>query len=257
MNTPKCVFLLFIYLWLTPSVVTAGKPLAHKTALKQFPATLHHINTQRKAFHKKYQQARTANQRQAILAQAEAFIVDQVINNITPAWLGMPWTMAIIKDGLKPNARIPYEKGKGVSCSWFVVSLLENAGLNLGNPSGFAGTIAVHLQRSLSPEKKDFKRIFNASPRQLEKRMMKWGDGLYIIGLNCHIGFVHVQGQKVTFIHSNYTHPTQVLAEPLINSEAISLSEDTGYVVTALFKDNRLLHHWLTGQKLFFRGPRK
>ena len=87
--------------------------------------------------------------------------------------------------------------------------------------------------------------------------MVKWGDGLYVIGLNCHIGFLHVEGDRVTFIHSSYTSPYEVVMEPVETSDAISMSEEAGYVVSALFKDNRLIHSWLTGTKVYFNGPKK
>jgi hypothetical protein len=239
------------------AVIAQNLSEEHTGALTQFEKTQKEIAQKRRSLLNKYKSAQTAGQRRAILKEAEVYIANRFYTDIAPAWLGTPWTMAVINDGLQPNARVPHEEGKGVSCSWFVVSALENMGLRIGNPGGFAGTIAVHLQRSLSPHKKDFKRFYHVSPTDLKKRMVKWGDGLYIVGLNCHIGFLHVSGNAVTFIHSNYTSPQEVLMEPIDESDAIAFSEDAGYVVSALFKDNRLIHHWLTGTKVYFNGPRK
>lgn len=42
---------------------------------------------------------------------------------------------------------------------------------------------------------------------------------------------------------------------PLEDSDAIAYSEDAGYVVSALFKDNCLIHQWLTGTGVIFNGP--
>ncbi|MBN2340467.1 MAG: hypothetical protein JXX29_12545 [Deltaproteobacteria bacterium] len=252
----KFIHIVFILVLYFP-VSSAAKPLSQSAALARFEQTRAEIDTQRNILLKKYRNARSVAERGAVHREAEKYIAGVFYNYIAPAWLGMPWTMAVIDDGLKPDARIPYEKGKGISCSWFVVSALENMGVKFGNPRGFAGTIAVHLQQSLSPQKKDLKRFFHVSPDQLKKKFIKWGDGLYIIGLNCHVGFVHVQGNIVTFIHADYTNPMQVVMEPIEVSEAIELSEEAGYVVSALFKDDRLIHHWLTGTKVYFNGPRK
>lgn len=239
-------------------VSAAAAPLSHDVALAQFSKTLEEIELERRRFHERLKQAKSSEKRREIYREAEKYIVQQIYTRIAPAWLGMPWTMAVIDDGLRPDAETPFEKGKGVSCSWFVVSVLKNAGLKLGNPRAFAGTIALHLQRSLSPAPKDLKRIFHVTPAELEKRLSQWGDGLYIIGLNCHVGFVHVKGDNVTFIHSNYTAPMQqVRMEPLAESEAIALSQRAGYVVSVLFKDTRLIHRWLAGTKVYFNGPRK
>ncbi|MBN2716260.1 MAG: hypothetical protein JXX14_10425 [Deltaproteobacteria bacterium] len=249
------------WLWFTVTLVGAqahaAEPLCHADALREFEHTQREVAQTRQVLLKKYRKAKNNTERQAVLDEGERFIAKQFYTKIAPAWMGTPWTMAVINDGLKPDARAPHEKDKGVSCSWFVVSVLENLGLRIGNPSGFAGTIAIHLQRSLSPQKKDLRRFFHKTPAQLREQMIRWGNGLYIIGLNCHIGFLYVDGDNVTFIHSSYTAPYKVVMEPIEASDAIALSEAAGYVVSALFKDNRLIHHWLTGTRVYFNGPRK
>ena len=193
-------------------------------------------------------------ERRSIRLEAREFAVDAIANDIVPAWLGTTWTMAVIRDGLKPNARRPGQEGAGISCSWFVVRVLENAGLRFANNNAFAGTIAVHFQRALAPKKKDLHRYWNVTPAQLKERFVTLGDGLYVIGLNCHIGFVHVDGGRVRFLHSSYVDPYEVVIEELETSDAILLSEDAGYVVSPLFQDNRLIDYWITGAKVPFSG---
>ena len=191
-------------------------------------------------------------ERRSIRQGAREFAVDAIANDIVPAWLGTPWTMAAIKDGLKPNARRPGQEGRGISCSWFVVRVLENAGLKFANNNDFAGAIAVHFQRALAPRKKDLHRYWNVTPTQLKKRFVKHGDGLYVIGLNCHIGIVHVDGGRVRFLHSSYVDPYEVVIEELETSDAILFSQDVGYVVSPLFQDSRLIDYWITGAEVPF-----
>jgi len=72
-----------------------------------------------------------------------------------------------------------------------------------------------------------------------------------VIGLNCHVGFVRVKPGGVWFIHSDYVEPEiGVRAESLATSAAISNSRGTGYWVTPLFQDDRLIGHWLTGRSV-------
>jgi hypothetical protein len=192
--------------------------------------------------------------RAAVRDEARRYVVDAMVEQIFPRWLGMPWTMAVIRDGLKPDARVPWEKGRGVSCSFFVTSTLENAGLRLAGRRVFAGAVSLPVQRSLSPRKRDLRRWHGIGPAGLKRKMLAWGDGLYIVGLNCHIGYIVVRDRDVRFVHSSYTEPFEVVDEPLVDAAAIAYSP--GYVVTALFRDDRLIDYWLTGRRVPFQKSR-
>jgi len=75
--------------------------------------------------------------------------------------------------------------------------------------------------------------------------------GLYLIGLNCHSGFVVIEDHKVRFVHSNYVDPEKgVVDEPLAESEAIANSQEVGYWATPLFQDDRLIEFWLSGEQV-------
>jgi hypothetical protein len=115
----------------------------------------------------------------------------------------------------------------------------------------FAGAVSLPVQRSLSPRKQDMRRWHGIGPQKLRQRMLDWGEGLYIVGLNCHIGYIVVRDGDVRFVHSSYTEPYQVVDEPLVEAAAIDYSP--GYVVTALYRDDRLIDYWLTGRRVPFK----
>jgi hypothetical protein len=230
-----------------PVVPCSDGPVVN--AADDFDALLARIEARRAELRARFE-AGDRQQREQVREAARRFVVDSIVEDIFPAWIGMPWTMAVIRDGLKPDARVPGEPGKGVSCSFFVVSVLENAGLGLAGRRTFAGAVALPVQRSLSPRKQDLRRWHGIGPAGLEQKMRAWGDGLYVVGLNCHIGFIVVRGGRVRFVHSSYTEPYEVVDEPLVESAAIEFSP--GYVVTALFRDARLIDHWLTGRRVPF-----
>ena len=75
------------------------------------------------------------------------------------------------------------------------------------------------------------------------------------MGLNCHIGFIVVKGNKARFVHASYVDPWMVVDERLAKAEAIENSEKSGYVVTTLFQDEYLIEHWLTGEPVPFQKP--
>jgi len=223
-----------------------------------FSQTLEGIQKQRESLHARWKRApRNApdgrDTKALVIQESQTFLMRTIIDDIVPAWHGMPWTMAVILDGLKPDAAYPFEPGKGISCSWFVVSVLENLGFKFKSKRKFAGSIAIELQRSLAANKKEIHRYFGHSPTKLKKKLIGLGDGIYIIGLNCHIGFVTVDRGKVLFHHSSYVEPYIVVTEELEKSQAISLSEDAGYVVSPL-TTRHLTLKWLAGQPLKFKG---
>ena len=218
-----------------------------------FERTLAEIEMARKNFQRRLNKASCRQEKDAVRAEARQYVVQAIVEKIIPAWLGVPWTMAVIDDGLQPNATVPFEAGKGISCSWFLVSVLRNAGLRFVSPRAFAGSIAVHFQYALSPRDADLHRFFHVTPSRLAEKIASLGDGLYVIGLNCHIGFVHVAGDRVRILHSSYISPATVVIEPLIESPAVSASQEAGYVVSPLFQDIRLIDYWLTGNKVPFK----
>jgi hypothetical protein len=211
------------------------------------------IETARRDFHRKWMGASSGHGRNVVRREARQYLVWAIVEQIVPAWLGMPWTMAVIQDGLKPDAAFPFEAGKGISCSWFLVSVLRNAGLRFQSPRAFAGSIAVQFQYALAPRDADIHRFFNVSPDRLAKKIAALGEGLYVIGLNCHIGFVYVRGDRVEILHSSYITPARVVVEPVAQSPVIAASEKAGYLVSPIFQDTRLIDHWLTGTKVRFQ----
>ncbi|MCP4680362.1 MAG: hypothetical protein GY854_33725 [Deltaproteobacteria bacterium] len=218
-----------------------------------YVALLEKIEDKRSSLYTRFKKAKGFDAKNKVRQEAQSFVVRAIVEDIIPKWLGMPWTLAVIKDGLKPNAAYPFEKGRGISCSWFMVSVLRSVGLRFVNKRDFADTISIHFQYAMSPRKKDIHRYFNTSPDHLEEKLKKLDNGLYVIGLNCHIGFLHITDGRVNFLHSSYTSPQQVVIEPLAKSEAIVLSESAGYVVSPLFQDTRLVDYWLSRTKLPFQ----
>jgi hypothetical protein len=230
---------------------TEGSPIAVTQAVQpggeeSFEDLIGSIETKRVALSSRWDEA-SGEERDRVRQEARSFVVDAIVEDILPAWHGTPWTMYAVKDGLKPDAKVPGEKGKGVSCSYFIASVLTNAGLRLESRSAFAGAIALHIQRSLAPEK-ELHRYWSTTPEELGGRMRDLGDGLYLVGLNCHIGFTVVRGESVRFVHSSYLDPWMVVDEDLSDSAAIAASEKSGYVVTSLFADDELVEAWLEGR---------
>ncbi len=221
-----------------------ARATCQQDAPDDFDATLARIEKTRSDLARRYAIARTPKVKRAVRAEARVFVVRALTGDIFPAWLGTPWHM-----GQDDDAAVPHEKGKRVSCSYFVTAALQNVGLALDDRRRWAESAALHIQRSLAPRVADLHRYFSIPPAELAERLARLPKGLYVIGLNCHVGFVRVAADGVWFIHSDYVEPdVGVRIEPLAESAAIASSQSTGYWVTPVFQDDRLIEYWLTGR---------
>jgi hypothetical protein len=157
--------------------------------------------------------------------------------------MGTPWGL-----GPRSTADRPHHAGMVVGCSYFVTGVLENAGLRLESRTRFAQAPSALMQRALSPAPRDLHRFGGMEPAALERRIAALGDGVYIVGLNIHTGFLVVREGKVRVVHASYAPPQEVVDEPLASSAVIHYSRGRGYVVTPLFRDDRLIDFWLRGR---------
>jgi hypothetical protein len=223
-----------------------------KQAIARHDAAVARIASEREALASRYTRATTASEQAEIRAQARRLLEHTIIEEVFPAWLGMPWGM-----GSDSTATRPHEPNMKVGCSYFVTSVLLSVGVELENRYTFAQAPAIHIQRSLAPDEESLHTYFSIPADRLRDRIAALGDGLYIIGLDTHVGFVVVREGEVRFVHASYTEDRVVTDELLVDATAIDNSRPKGYFVTPLFQDGRLVDLWLRGQVVPFQklGP--
>lgn len=79
-------------------------------------------------------------------------------------------------------------------------------------------------------------------------RVQRMGSGLYIVGLDNHVGFILVEGGRSSFVHSTYLKPTCVTAEGAVTSPALIASRYR--VVGKISGDPELLRKWVLGERI-------
>jgi hypothetical protein len=175
-------------------------------------------------------------------ARAKQELERGIVEDLLPAWLGTKWAFHGTADA--PGAP------QGIACGYFVATILEHAGLRLESRRRFGQATALAIERALVPSPKALHRIFSVPASALERKMLDLGPGLYVMGLDVHVGFVVVRPNAVRFVHASYLGKRMVVDEPITASEAIERSRDAGYVVTALFADDVLASAWLRGRTI-------
>jgi hypothetical protein len=228
--------------------MVAGPAVAAPEAADSFDAAaymtvLAQITGRRADLGARYAAARGPRARAAIRAEARHFVVETLVSQVFPAWMGMP-----SGGGPQATASLPHQPGMYISCSYFLTAALQNAGLVLESRARFAQAPAAWIERALLPPGGQIHRYGNLSPEDLERRLVDLGEGLYVVGLNIHVGFIVVRDGHARFVHSSYTPPGTVVDEPVVSSLAIALSQSKGYWISPLFKDDRIVDMWLRHQ---------
>jgi hypothetical protein len=187
--------------------------------------------------------------RAAVRARARVVMARALETIVFPAWMGTPWGM-----GPDATARRPHQVGRTVGCSGFVVAALEDVGLRFEGRVRFTQGRALHVQRSLAPAAADLHYINGAPAAEIEAWVGALGDGLYVIGLRYHIGFVSVRGEAIDLIHAGATGSRSVQRERLGTAAPVTASRPTGYFITPLLADDRLIDFWLLGRPVPFQA---
>ena len=109
--------------------------------------------------------------------------------------------------GLQATASLPHQPGMYISCSYFLTAALQNAGLVLESRARFAQAPAAWIERALLPPGGQIHRYGTLPADELEQKLVGLGEGLYVVGLDIHVGFIVVRDGHAWFVHSSYTPP--------------------------------------------------
>ena len=132
--------------------------------------------------------------------------------------------------------------GKGaIACGYFVSTVLRDAGITLNRiKTGQSASQAIVKEFA----DKNSTKIFSNQPLDSTLNFVKEkGAGLFIIGLDYHVGFVYYDSQHIWFIHSKWANPKAVVKENAAQSEILYYSK---YRIAGKISSNKtLLDKWV------------
>jgi hypothetical protein len=222
--------------------ISKGKPRTasvHRdttSSSRNYKELLARLEAKRLGLASRYQQASSA-ERAALMAEARIVITQAIYDEIFPAWYGTAWDF-------NGTSEIP-QQGK-IACGYFVTTVLRDAGLKVQRVR-LAQQASEHIILSLTTEPlvKRFRRV---AIGDFVNAVKEWGPGIYIVGLDVHVGFVVNTGDEVYFIHSSYVDPFMVVSERAIESPVLIASKYR--VLGKVFADDRLISDWLLGKPI-------
>lgn len=158
-----------------------------------------------------------------------------LVQQIFPYWYGTEWDF---------NGYTAIPKQGKVACGYFVSTTLKHAGVNLNR---YKMAQKAAMDGALMLEKRDSLFIRrNSRDSFVAEFNRKHKDGLYMVGLSFHVGYLFKSGNELYFIHSSYMHPVAVVCEKAL--ESVALGQSSVFVVADISHNRRLLEKWLKGE---------
>jgi len=193
------------------------------------------ITDARMEFKQRYQDCSNDTCRTHLIGEARNYIFSVLTDKIIPAWYGTPWDF----NGI---SRVP--RHGSIACGCFIVFTLQDAGFRI--PTRIYQQSAEYIVKNLaSPD--NIKRFPNRAPMD---KIVEWiraeGRGLYVVGLDFHVGYIIYKNDKITFCHSSYYDPPLCVVNQELTEE--SPLRDSNYRVIGKVLDDGAVEKWINGE---------
>jgi hypothetical protein len=176
-------------------------------------------------------------------AEDRAALVGPVAREITSSarrlsrhWLGTSWGLGL------PQSQVP---GRGkINCGTFVGTILRDAGfvVDVGKLQRQPSQLII---RSFVGRER-MKKWSNAPMDRFLADVRAMGPGLFIVGLDFHVGFLIQTERDLRFVHASYETRT-VVDEPAASAGPITESK---YRVVGKLLDRGNVRDWLEGRRI-------
>ncbi|MEI6509209.1 MAG: hypothetical protein WCO54_12050, partial [Bacteroidota bacterium] len=167
----------------------------------------------------------------SIITVARAYLINTISNDIFPYWYGTKWDF-------NGTTRTP-QQGK-IACGYFVTTILEDVGFKIPRVKWAQSASEVFIKK-LAPN--NIKRFSNRPIAEIENYLLTTGDGLYVVGLDIHVGFIIVKNKSINFVHSNYYKPEIGVMKEDINSK--NPFKDSNYRIIGKLMSDEMVLNWI------------
>lgn len=172
--------------------------------------------------------------RSRIIIDARKLVFESIITRSFDFWSGTRWEFY-------GQTRTP--KTGTIACGYFVTTVLYDIGFDLPRVA-WAKSASEYFITRIS---RDIVRFHDRPVREVREYIERRPDGLYIVGLDCHVGFIYKYGRTVKFVHASYYHPeTGVMAEDVDTGNPLG---DSRYRVVGRILDDRMIRDWILGRR--------
>ena len=203
-----------------------------QTHQQDYKTIIDEIAQQREQYKQQYI---NSNTKDAVVNSANKYLVEKISTTLFPFWYGTKWDF----NGV---SRIP-KKGK-IACGYFVTAILTDSGFKIPRIKWAQSASEVFIKKLA---KNNIKRFSNTPLSDIKTYLKKSGNGLYIVGLDNHVGFIYVKNETMQFIHANYYEPeTGVMSQDLDSWNPLKHSK---YRVIGKLMSKQMVVNWINSVK--------
>lgn len=199
---------------------------------QKYKKTVENMVQVRNAARNKYVKAVVESQKAEFLKSAGDTLVYSIEEKLFPYWYGTSYDFS-------GNTQTP---GRGkIACGYFVTAVLADMGIPIDR-NRLAQVASEEMVLELVGEER-IQRFKSTNITEFLEAVRQQGDGLYVVGLDTHTGFLLAKNDDVDFIHASARFPSMVLREDALDSPTLRYSN---YRVLGKISDNTsLLAKWL------------
>ncbi|MEZ4297102.1 MAG: hypothetical protein R3B70_19205 [Polyangiaceae bacterium] len=195
---------------------------------------LRQVEARRAQYREALSAAPSGAARHRVVREAARYLEDLLIDAVLPRWDGTPWSFS----GTSTTPRTG-----SIACGYFVSTTLKEAGIRVER-ARLAQQASEDIIKTLAPSEA-IQRFSDVPVEKFTAAVAARGDGLYVVGLDNHVGFLIARGGKVLFHHSSYVGATAVVREEAATSSP--LAESRYRVIGKLFTEDALVEAWIQG----------
>jgi len=204
---------------------------SHSQEAVEYEELKRRVAEKQQYFQKTYASSSAAKQRD-LVREAQVYLTAIISDSLFSHWYGTPWNF-------NGTTRVP--KQGAIACGYFVTAILGDAGFRIPRVKWAQSASELVIVRIAS----NVQRFRNQPVSKLIDYLSNQGDGLYIVGLDNHVGFISKSGSNYRFIHSNYYRPEiGVMAELLEGQNPLN---DSRYRIVGKILDAEMTRNWING----------
>ncbi|MFT5883277.1 MAG: hypothetical protein ACI9FG_001790 [Crocinitomicaceae bacterium] len=184
-----------------------------------------------------YNDAQNDAEREVVLSESR-ILLESILPKMMRCWLGTPWDFNGISE--TPGS------GK-IACGYFVNTIMRDAGFSLPRIKLSQQPSQTILGAFVPRHSMSIRTGMDYS--EFYELILSKDAGIYIVGLDNHVGFIVHDGIKLHFIHSSGRAPWCVVDETKEN--AVALQSSHYRVIGNVTAQTKTLKKWLLDESVY------
>lgn len=165
----------------------------------------------------------------SVISEAQKYLID-ISDEYFKSWYNTPWTF---------HGHTETPRKGSIACGYFVSTTLRDMGFKIHRIK-WAQQVSEYMILKLST---DIKRFSNRPMSEIVDYIESQGEGLYIVGLDCHVGYIYYHNGDMRFVHSNYYKKNiGVMSEPMVGRNPLN---DSKLKIIGKIFDREMTLNWI------------